>query len=140
LKYSSSSSETLDQRRETFRISLGLGNVPMLEFPESLVGEHCFFCLADLSEGGLGFESEVKIEAFQLGVEFKNCFLEFNVMDRVGLTITIRHIQEVAQDQGKSTWRYGCSFDGLSAEDERLVRKNIQARERRQAQSRSRFV
>jgi c-di-GMP-binding flagellar brake protein YcgR len=140
LKYSTSSDETLEQRRETFRISLGLGNVPIVEFPESLVGPHCFFCLSDLSEGGLGFESEEKVEVFQAGAEFKDCFLEFNVMDRVNLVISIRHVQELGQDQTKTIWRYGCSFEGLSAEDERLVRKNIQARDRKQAQSRSRFV
>jgi c-di-GMP-binding flagellar brake protein YcgR len=139
LKYNSSSPENLAQKRETFRIELGLGNVPIVEFPESVVGEHCFFRVVDLSEGGLSFEHAEKVETLQAGVAISHCYLEFNAIDRVRLTITFRHAQEV-QSEGHSMWRYGCSFDGLSAEDERLVRRTIQARERRHAQTRSRFA
>lgn len=140
MKFSPYSSGDLDQRRETFRISLGFGHVPMLEFPESAVGSKCFFRVLDLSEGGLGFESDEKIEAFESGLAFEPCYLEFNAIDRISLTVVVRHIQEIPKEGGQPIWRYGCSLEGLSSEAERLVRRTIQAKERREGLSRSRFT
>jgi len=136
----SSSSESSAQKRESFRIQLGFSNAPILEFPESIVGEQSLFAVIDLSEGGLSFDSTVKVASLETGATVADCYLEFNAIDRVRLGVTIRHIQEETLAEGNSVWHYGCSVDGLSAEDERLVRRTIQAQERRQAQSRSRFV
>jgi hypothetical protein len=140
LKDSSSPSESIAQKRETHRIELGLGNVPIVEFPESVLGENCFFRAVDLSEGGLSFESTEKLLALQVGEPIPHCHLEFNAIDRAVLTLIVRHVKEEPQTDGNSLWRYGCSVEGLNAEDERLVRRTIQAQERKKAQSRSRFT
>lgn len=127
------------QKRETVRIQLGQGNGPIVEFPESLLGEERFFRVFDLSEGGLGFESAKPVEGLSTETPIPKCFLEFNALDRVSLTITVKHLREEPQADGQTLWRYGCSFEGLSADDTRLVRMTIMARERKLALTRSRF-
>ena len=140
MKDISSPAESIAQKRETYRIALGLGNVPIVEFPESVLGENCFFRVMDLSEGGLSFESTEKITALPVGEPIPNCHLEFNAIDRAALTLILRHVKEELQTDGNTIWRYGCSVEDLNAEDERFVRRTIQAQERKKAQSRSRFT
>jgi hypothetical protein len=128
------------QKRESIRIRLGLAHVPVIEFPEVLMGEHRIFHLVDLSEGGLSFESPLVLTTLALDEEVAGCYIEFSALERISLCITPRHIMECTLLNEEIGLRYGCQISGLTPDSERLIRKTLISREQRQLRMRSKFT
>jgi c-di-GMP-binding flagellar brake protein YcgR len=109
------------QRRDTFRLPLPSAKPFTCRVRRGTPKEE-LLSLHDISVGGIGILSTVRLEYVQLE-KLENCWLDLRDSGMIRCTLEVRYVFSAESRSGKPLWRMGCRFVGFPPSDETLIQR-----------------